>query len=223
MTSLRGVLFDVDGTISDSWHLGFSCTQKVLEEFGHRLITEDEYHEGTKYSTPRRFAWHLTNNPDDEIGVVLGNRFDEMYVTLVTPHTTALYPGICDIFQNLRNQNSVKIGALSNACGAYVKAVIDVNKLSPYFDIALGADEVPHPKPKPDGLWHLCKELNLDPKQSIYIGDSPSDGAAAYAAGMKSIGVTWGSHPKSTVSTAFTYTADTMSDLEQYINKFLSE
>jgi hypothetical protein len=40
MTSLKkGVLFDVDGTISDSWFLGYSCTQKVLEEFGHRSIT----------------------------------------------------------------------------------------------------------------------------------------------------------------------------------------
>jgi phosphoglycolate phosphatase-like HAD superfamily hydrolase len=142
----RGILFDVDGTLSDSFALGFTSTQQVLLRNGYREITEEEYHQGTKYSTPRRFAWHLTSNPDDPIGHILGQQFDDLYVDLVSTETTALFPGIIPMLNTLlksqHGETTIKIGALSNACGGYVKAVLDVNELKSFFDIGLGADEV---------------------------------------------------------------------------------
>jgi HAD superfamily hydrolase (TIGR01509 family) len=215
------ILFDVDGTLSDSWKLGFTSTQLVLRNAGHQDITEEEYHQGTKYSTPRRFAWHLTNNPEDPIGLTLGNIFDATYVDLVSPETTALYDGIYEMLKNINSQN-VQIGALSNACGAYVKAVLNVNKISEYFTIGLGADEVPLPKPAPDGLLQCCQFMDVQPNECIYVGDSPSDAFAATAAGMMSIGVTWGSHPRNTVIPAFTYTVDSVSELDMAINRFIA-
>lgn len=53
---------------------------------------------------------------------------------------------------------------------------------------------VPKPKPAPDGLLEVCKDLGLSPSDCVYIGDSPSDGVAAKAAGMPAIAVLWGSH-----------------------------
>ena len=188
-TQIRGIFFDVDGTLSDSWKLGFDSTQAVMKNAGYDLISEDSYHIGTKYSTPRRFAWHVTGDPEHEIGITLGQEFDRLYVDLVSPTTTALYPGIIPMLQKIKSSsNNIKIAALSNACGAYVSAVLQVNELNSFFDIGLGADEVPSPKPSPDGLLKLCQLTNTDPLYCIYIGDSPSDGIAAKAAGMRSIG-----------------------------------
>ena len=62
--------------------------------------------------------------------------------------------------------------------------------------VALGADEVPAAKPAADGLLLCCEKLGVEPSLSVYVGDSPSDGKAAAAAGMKSIGVLWGANPK---------------------------
>jgi trehalose-6-phosphatase len=42
----RALLFDIDGTLSDSFRLGFESTQKVLVNNGYKLINEDEYHQG---------------------------------------------------------------------------------------------------------------------------------------------------------------------------------
>ena len=55
----------------------------------------------------------------------------------------------------------------------------------------------------------------------VYIGDSPTDGQAAEAAGMPSIGVTWGSHPEENVRKAFTETVTTVQDLEEAIIRVL--
>lgn len=62
-------------------------------------------------------------------------------------------------------------------------------------------------------MLQICKELDIDPSQCIYVGDSPSDGHAAAAAGMPSVGVTWGSHPEETVTPAFTYTVQDTTEL----------
>lgn len=120
------------------------------------------------------------------------------------------------------NVPGVRIGALSNACGRYVEAVLEANKLSADFGIALGADQVRAAKPQPDGLLSCCEHLGVSPSYAVYVGDSPTDGQAAAAAGMPSIGVTWGSHPAENVRKAFTYTVDTVDDLQSVLIKLLS-
>lgn len=92
-------------------------------------------------------------------------------------------------------------GVLSNACSEYVRAVIAANLLDEkhgervaLFGVACGADEVPAAKPAPDGLQFCCNALCVDPANSVYVGDSPSDGKAARSAGMRSIGVLWGAN-----------------------------
>jgi beta-phosphoglucomutase-like phosphatase (HAD superfamily) len=53
--------------------------------------------------------------------------------------------------------------AVSNACGAYVRAVVHTNGVAEHFAVQLGADEVPAPKPAPDGLLMCCSTLAVDP------------------------------------------------------------
>lgn len=57
--------------------------------------------------------------------------------------------------------------AVSNACGEYVRAVLATNQVSNGFSIQLGADEVPAPKPAPDGLLMCCEALGLEPSQVL--------------------------------------------------------
>ena len=60
---------------------------------------------------------------------------------------------------------------------------------------------MPDAKPRPDGLFQCCGALpgGIDPAGCAYVGDAPSDGAAAKAAGMRAIGVSWGAHPRATL------------------------
>eukprot|EP01041_Mallomonas_annulata_P005147 gene5147-10287_t len=217
------ILWDVDGTLCDSYMLGFTSTQNVLQKNGYPLISESDYHLGTKLTTPRRLAWHATGNPDNELGISLGQQFDDLYVGLVSVETAPLYDGIIDILQELSKDEHVSIGALSNACGSYVRAVLASNKINQYFSVQYGADEVPAAKPSSLGLLKCCEELHVSPTAAIYIGDSPSDGEAARSAGMYGIGVTWGSHPVETVKPAFDKTVHSVKELQEEINHWLSE
>lgn len=189
------VLWDVDGTLADSTDLGFRCTNVVLRAGGLREISLEQYLAGTRHTTPRRLAWHATGDADAACGIELGAAFDATYVELVSRETTGLYAGIEDIIRRLFDGGRSQ-GVLSNACGAYARAVVAVNGVEEAMRACYGADEVPAAKPAPDGLMKIMRELGAenDPMRVCYIGDAPSDGAAARAAGCVAVGCNWGSH-----------------------------
>lgn len=218
-----GVFWDVDGTLSNSYQLGFTCTNEVLRRHGLPPIDELTYHQGTKYTTPRRMAWHATNDPDNDIGMTLGQQFDDLYVDFVSADSTPLYPGIFELLHKIKDkQPNVAFAALSNACTQYVRSVLKCTQLEPLFSLSLGADIVPRAKPDPDGLLQICKSLSIATDRCVYIGDSPTDGQAAKAAGMMSIGVTWGSHPAQVVRENFQVVVANVDDLHRAILSFVS-
>jgi HAD superfamily hydrolase (TIGR01509 family) len=202
--TVEAVLFDVDGTLADSGQLGYDATRVVLENNNYEMITYDEYCEGCRYTTPDRLARHIGLTPEQDgdeyyrMGRKLGEQFDNLYIDLVSTETAAFFPGILDLINNIPKE--IPIGVLTNAAGRYAHGVLKANDMtvegSVYerFGSILGADDVPKPKPYGDGLLQVCRELNVNPTECVYIGDSPSDALAATAAGMPSIGVTWGAH-----------------------------
>ena len=236
----EAIIFDIDGTLADSWKLGFEATLVVLQNNNISLIDEATYHECTKFSTPQRLARHaglepVELTPGKEIdetakalfestGQKLADEFDELYVGLVTTKTAGFFEGIRHVFQRINSVPSTKVGCLTNACVAYAHAVLKVNdddelNLVKECRSVHGADTVPAPKPEPDGLYKVCRELGVSPSNAVYVGDSPSDGLAAKASGMHSVGVTWGSHSEESLKKApFDFYASTPDELCRILN-----
>jgi phosphoglycolate phosphatase-like HAD superfamily hydrolase len=213
---MKAVLWDVDGTLADSYLLGYACTLKILEKNSITPISEEIYHHATKYTTPARMAWHATGNadPNSIFGIRLGQEFDDLYIKQVSVETAPFYSGIHDLLSSLINEyNGLRFGAISNACSEYVKAVLEVNQVSDQFQVMIGADQVAVGKPSPLGLIHCSKHLDIPHTHCIYVGDSPTDGQAATAAGMVSVGVTWGSYSLETIDGHFTHIVTTVDDL----------
>jgi phosphoglycolate phosphatase-like HAD superfamily hydrolase len=221
---VQAVFWDVDGTLVFTGTVCYEATVKTLVDNGLPGVSEEEYHAGNKYSTPQRFAHHATKNPEDPIGAVLGEQFDDLLVKTVNSEITPLFGGIKDIIDKLteKKKDGLKLGALSNAGGKYVNAVLKGNGVDAEFDFRLGADDVPTPKPSPDGLLHCCKLVGVDPEGCIYIGDSPSDGKAAKAAGMIGIGVCWGSNTKEKLEPAFDYITESVPELDTLIESLMA-
>eukprot|EP00977_Amphora_coffeiformis_P006326 scaffold1352_cov180-Amphora_coffeaeformis.AAC.16 len=224
--TVSAVIFDIDGTLADSWRLGYDATVVVLqsnkEKLGEVEINEKIYHETCVFATPERLArtaGYIPDHPEFEsIGNDLGKQFDDHYVDLVSKETAAFYPGMIDLLERLPSK--CKLGALTNACVAYGHAVLKANcplrnaldntyvggmDLYRRFGTIHGADSVPAPKPSALGLLQCAKELGVDPKDCIYVGDAIGDGKAARAAGMVSVGVTWGSNSEEKLRNADTF------------------
>ena len=66
------VVFDVDGTLCDSFALGFGATNAVLARHGYAEIDAAAYHAGCVFTTPERMARHAVGASDAAVGAVLG-------------------------------------------------------------------------------------------------------------------------------------------------------
>lgn len=206
------IIWDLDGTISDSFQLGYLSTNYVLSLNEYNLINEEEYKIGSKYPTKQRMSFHAINNPNNnEIGELLGKQFDDYYIELVNISNSCLFPEIKELLYELKNKE-YKMSILSNASTKYVEKVVKVNEIEEFFIYCYGIDDVSLGKPNPDGLNKIISQhynnnsnsrenLNSDDYKSlcIFIGDSPSDGQAAKACGIYSIGVTWGNSSSETL------------------------
>jgi phosphoglycolate phosphatase-like HAD superfamily hydrolase len=60
------------------------------------------------------------------------------------------------------------------------------------MNVVVGSDEAPRGKPHPDQIIVALERLSAEPDDTAYVGDAPFDIAAAKAAGVHAIGVTWG-------------------------------
>lgn len=217
-----GVFWDVDGTLVESTTLAFDATNEVLEAQGREAVTVDAYKFGCRFTTPERFNYHMGLPTGDAEGARLGDVFDSTYVARVSPTTAGLFDGMRGVLEGLARRGH-PLGALSNACGAYVRAVVTANDLHGLMEVQLGADEVKRAKPHKDGLRECCERLALEPSYCIYVGDAPSDGMAARAAGMRSIGVLWGANDLGALRGDFDLIAADVAELELHLSEVCEE
>jgi len=219
-SSLSLIIWDVDGTLANTTTLAFEATNEVLKKHELPEVSLQQYEHGSRYTTPKRFSYHACGDSEGEkeLGEKLGACFDEYYVELVTTETAGLFAGVRSVIERTR-KNGVRHAALSNACGEYARRVVAVNQLDTIFEMSLGADDVSKAKPEPDGIRELCKKVNVEVSKSVYVGDAPSDGKAAKAAGcLFSVGVNWGSHDLSDASNKshFDIVCETREELERF-------
>ena len=95
-----------------------------------------------------------------------------------------LYRGVTQMLASLKN-GGAKIYLLSNAQSAFTRGEIDSLGLTPFFDGMELSSDFGYKKPSPLFFNHLITKYNIDPAQSVFVGnDIGSDIVPAKAAGM---------------------------------------
>lgn len=87
-------------------------------------------------------------------------------------------------FRKLKDKYK-KLGIATGRPKEEADYVIINNQLEDYFDCIVALEDVKRGKPFPDSINKVIRALKL--KNTVYIGDSPSDILAAKAAGIPSI------------------------------------
>ena len=80
------------------------------------------------------------------------------------------------------------LGIVSNKRIKAVELGVQVNHFEPYFDVLLGKEDLPIPKPSGTGLIEACSRMNVSRDNVIYVGDAKSDILSAKDVAMISVG-----------------------------------
>lgn len=187
---IKGVLFDLDGTLLDT-----------APDMALALNIQREHHglAPLPYSKIRPYVSHGaiamlklgfdidTHNPGFK---AMREQYLQIYADNLAVHT-ALFPRLDSFLDNL-DKNKIKWGVVTNKPEFLTKPLLQALQLNKRASSMISGDTILQKKPNPAPLFVACKESNLIPSQCIYVGDAERDIAAGRAAGMKTVAAEWG-------------------------------
>jgi HAD superfamily hydrolase (TIGR01549 family) len=93
-------------------------------------------------------------------------------------------PGCRPVLQRLRK--SYRLGVVTNGIDRVQRSRLAVAGLTPLFDTVVTSQGCGYAKPDPRILHVALENLDVSPRQALYVGDDPAtDGGAARAAGLR--------------------------------------
>ena len=198
---LKLALFDYDGTIVDSaimivegaiaafrmCGLPDPDPKKVRENIGKPLaIALDEYMPPGYNVTPEQISDAYKSWYAEQGRLGLQNE--------------PLYPGVINLLKELK-ANGWLVGIATNKSRIGLTNGLAKHHLSHFFDITLSTDEN-IPKPNPAMAIKAMKDLGVQDKFCVMIGDTVNDIGLGVNAGITSIGVTWGHNSRELLTSA---------------------
>ncbi len=182
----RTILFDLDGTLTDSGEGIINCATLALNHFG--------------LPVPDREAMRVFVGPPlDETFIKFGvpaDKTDEAIAVYRSRYTTVgkfenkPYPGVEQLLQNLKRQGNRLFVATSKPEGMSVE-ILEKFGLAEYFEMICGATLDGSRSKKADIITYLLGKAG-GTENAIMVGDTAYDVIGAKAHGMPAIGVSWG-------------------------------
>ncbi|MGM0533299.1 MAG: HAD family hydrolase [Campylobacterota bacterium] len=186
----KAVIFDLDGTLLDSIHDIALCCNEVLQRFGYQSHPREAYKDFVADGARVLFERALpSGHTGDELERAL-TLFRQIYESRVHPNTLP-YSGVEDMLATLQQEGLAK-SVLSNKPDHTTKAY--VQQMLGHYDFAQvwGQQEGYGLKPDPASALQIARNMQRDPGEIIFVGDTATDMKTAKNAGMRSIGVLWG-------------------------------
>ncbi len=183
------VIFDLDGTLTDSLDDLTDATNRMLAHFARPTLTAREVR-GLVGQGARRLVERAlpgASDADIEAGLVLFLEYNENHIA----DKTTLYPGVTETLDLLRTQGKC-LAVVSNKNVALCRKLLAVLRVEGYFSAVLGADSLPFRKPSPEPLLHLVREFGVHVGETAMVGDSINAIAAGRGAGVVTIGCCYG-------------------------------
>jgi beta-phosphoglucomutase-like phosphatase (HAD superfamily) len=182
---IDGIVFDVDGTLTNSIEAYYEVFREVAARFGIQIRKEEILEPMATGS----LIWDRIMPEDfpdrDEKIKQFMNVIPQVYQE-VFQHVHP-FVGLESVLKGLEERR-VKIGALTSSRAVAVRPLYQ-HSLSQYF-IAIMTREDGFPlKPAPDGIVECLRRMSVHATHAIVIGDTPLDIRAGKGAGTLTIGV----------------------------------
>ena len=209
----KNILFDLDGTLTDSKPGIVKGVQYALRCCG---IDEPDLDKLTSFVGPplyKSFMSYLECSEEDAKEVVECYR---EYYAETGLYENALYEGIEALLYALK-ERGYKIILASSKPRIYVKRILSYFRIMRYFDIVEGSELDGKNTDKGELIAHILEKWNLKPEECVMIGDRKHDVQGAKANGMDSIAVGYGYGSKDELSEAApTYFFSTIEELKNF-------
>ncbi len=182
----KTILFDLDGTLTDSGEGIMNCAILALEHFGLPIPTREALRVIVGPPLDQSFIrFGVPADRTDEAIRVYRSRY-----TTVGKYENFPYPGIREALQALKDAGHKLYVATSKPQDMSVD-ILTKFELAPYFEIICGATLDGTRSHKADVIAYLLRQAR-DAENIVMVGDTKFDVLGAKAHNIPTIGVAWG-------------------------------
>lgn len=187
---IDAVLFDLDGTLIDSAPDLGAAADKMRTDRGMASLPLTDYRSmaGAGARGMLGVAFGLT--PEDAAFAALKEEFFVNYEACMTQRTYA-FDGVADLIAKI-DQAGLKWGVVTNKSARFT---LPLTRQMPLFASAqtiVSGDTTAHAKPHPAPLFEAARQLQVEPRRCVYVGDDERDIVAGRAAGMPTVAAAYG-------------------------------
>ncbi|HKP70822.1 MAG TPA: HAD family hydrolase [Pyrinomonadaceae bacterium] len=176
---MKAVLFDLDGTLLDSFALHYLAYETMFGHFGIEMSRELflSTYSPNWYRTYEAFGLHQEH----------WERANTLWLEAAAVHKPELFPAVEEMLAELGS--IYELGIVTS--GSKSRVVNDLDRLSiaGHFSTVITGDDIANPKPAPDALELALRYLSVAAADAVYVGDAHADFEMSRAAGVRFIGV----------------------------------
>jgi len=172
---LTTVLFDLDGTLLDSREMLVNTAYRTAKEFDLDSLTLKEISEHFGMG----FSNYLSDFGSDK------KKIDAFFTNekAASYHLNLFFPKVKAGLHRLVEQG-VLLGIVTNQQSNLVMEVLEKHKLEKFFDVIITKDDVVKQKPSAEPILLAMKQLDVNQKQVLMVGDTSYDRLSAKRAGV---------------------------------------
>ena len=186
----KGVFFDLDGTLADTAPDLVAAANQLLIA---RNLAPKQYEvlrpcasAGARGLIGGAFGI----DPDHPDFIPLRDEFFANYEKALLVNSV-LFEGVDHLLDQLDGAK-LPWGIVTNKSERFTNPLTDLMGLRQRAASTVSGDTTPYSKPHPEPILHAARVANIDPSNSVYVGDDIRDIIAGKAAGMKTIAAAYG-------------------------------
>ncbi len=211
---IKGIIFDMDGTLASTLPLIVHCVNEISELYLDKKMTLDQVI-ATFGPPAREIIGRLTST----LGESESRRAIDDYYQCYNhelPRRVLLFPGIVDLLRRLRESGKL-LAVFTGVERKLMEMTLNNFDLKQYFQALVAGDDITRPKPDPEGVRLALSKLELQPTEAVMVGDSPNDVNAGKQAGVKTAAALWSPEGRGDPTTAGPdYTFRSVKELSEF-------
>jgi len=188
---IRGVIFDLDGTLLDTLEDLADAANTTLAHFGLPGHTPDAYRYFVGEGLVTLIERIIPEASRSQVMVTDCIALFQQIYGQGWAQKSRPYEGVMEMLQQLRLAG-LQLGVLSNKPHPFTQLCVQHFFPAKTFDFVYGQRENVPKKPDPAGALEIASLMDCFPQQIVYVGDTATDMKTGNRAGMSTVGVLWG-------------------------------